>query len=62
MESLYTLPEKEAKPVIYPDARGLYQPKDVPKIKMQKVEARRSNEDRKNKVSNYFIEDEYDNY
>jgi hypothetical protein len=60
MESLYILPEKEAKPVIYPDARGLYQPKDVPAIKMQKVEVRRKNEDRKMRVSNYFIEDDYD--
>ena len=62
MESLHMLIEKEAKPVIYPDERGLYQPKDVPAIKMQKVVVRRSNEDRKNKVSNYFIEDEFDNY
>jgi hypothetical protein len=60
MESLYTLPEKEVKPVIYPDARGLYQPKDVPAIKMQKVEVRRKNEDRKMRVSNYFIEDDYE--
>ena len=58
MESLHTLPEKEAKPVIYPDERGLYKPKDVPKIKMKKVEVRRSNEDRKMRVPSYFIEDE----
>lgn len=58
MESLHTLPEKEAKPVIYPDERGLYKPKDVPKIKMKKVEVRRNNEDRKMRVPSYFIEDE----
>ena len=58
MESLHTLPEKEAKPVIYPDERGLYQPKDVPAIKMKKVEVRRNNEDRKMRVPSYFIEDE----
>ena len=61
---IYTL-EKEIpapikKPVPLPDERGLYKPKDVPAIKMQKVEVRRKNEDRKMRVSNYFIEDDYD--
>jgi len=60
MEKEVSPPEK--KPVPLPDDRGLYKPKDVPAIKMQKVVVRRSNEDRKMKVSNYFIEDEYDNY
>jgi hypothetical protein len=54
------IPPPEKKPVPLPDERGLYQPKDVPKIKMQKVEARRSNEDRKMRVSSYFIEDDYE--
>ena len=61
---IYTLekeiPPPEKKPVPLPDERGLYKPKDVPAIKMQKVEVRRKNEDRKMRVSNYFIEDDYE--
>lgn len=61
---IYTMekevPPPEKKPVPLPDSRGLYKPKEVPVIKMQKVEVRRNNEDRKMRVSNYFIEDDYD--
>lgn len=61
---IYTLekeiPPPEKKPVPVPDSRGLYKKPDVATLKMQKVEARRSNEDRKMRVSNYFIEDDYE--
>lgn len=40
-----------------PDARGLYTPAAVVSLKMQKVVARRKNEDR---VSSYYIEDDYE--
>jgi hypothetical protein len=43
------------KPV--PDERGLYTPEGAMSLKMQKVIARRKNEDR---VSSYYIEDDYD--
>jgi len=46
-----------------PDERGLYATeKDVAAVKMTKVEARRKNEDRREKarVPSYFIEDEGD--
>lgn len=49
-------PKKEPKP----DARGIYTKKDAAEIKRIKVEARRKAEDRRNKVPNYFIEDEED--
>lgn len=48
---------RPAKPKPVPDARGLYTPPDAVALKMQKVEVRRKNEDR---VSSYYIEDEYD--
>ena len=48
---------RPAKPRPVPDARGLYTLPDAVAIKMKKVEARRKNEDR---VSSYYIEDEYD--
>lgn len=41
-----------------PNEQGLYTIPDVKKIKAQKVEVRRKNEDRKMKVSSYFIEEE----
>lgn len=40
-----------------PDARGLYTPAAAVSLKMQKVVARRKNEDR---VSSYYIEDDYE--
>lgn len=54
------IPPPEKKPVPLPDERGLYKPNDIPKIKMKQVELRRNNEDRKMRVSNYFIEDDYE--
>jgi Ogr/Delta-like zinc finger len=45
------------KPRPVPDARGLYTPEGAMSLKMQKVVARRKNEDR---VSNYYIEDDYE--
>jgi hypothetical protein len=40
-----------------PDARGIYTPEAAVSLKMQKVVTRRRNEDR---VSSYYIEDDYD--
>ena len=54
------VPPPIKKPVPLPDERGLYKPNDIPKIKMKQVELRRNNEDRKMRVSNYFIEDDYE--
>jgi hypothetical protein len=48
---------RPAKPKPVPDDRGLYTPKDVTSLKMEKVITRRKNEDR---VSSYYIEDEYE--
>lgn len=47
-------PEKKPKP----NEQGLYTVPDAKKIKAQKVEVRRKNEDRKAKVPSYFIEEE----
>lgn len=43
-----------------PDDKGLYTKKDAATVKKIKVDNRRSNEDRKNRVSSYFIEDDFD--
>ena len=43
-----------------PDDKGLYTKKDAATVKKIKVETRRKNEDRKNRVSSYFIEDDFD--
>lgn len=49
---------KEGKRNPKPDAKGMYTPADAKAIKAKKVEARRKNEDRKEKVPSYFIEEE----
>lgn len=56
VESLSVGRPAKQKPV--PDPRGIYTPSDAVSLKMQKVETRRKNEDR---VSSYYIEDDYDN-
>jgi len=45
------------KPRPVPDERGIYTPAAAVKLKMQKVEVRRKIEDR---VSSYYIEDDYE--
>jgi transcriptional regulator NrdR family protein len=48
---------RRPKPRPVPDERGLYTPAAAVSLKMQKVVARRKNEDR---VSSYYIEDDYE--
>ena len=58
--SFYTKEEriiKTPKLTPVPDTRGLYTPEAAVSLKMQKVVTRRKNEDR---VSSYYIEDDYE--
>ena len=55
-----TMPEKRRVDVPKPDKKGLYTKQDAAAVKKIKVETRRKNEDRKNRVSSYFIEDDFD--
>jgi hypothetical protein len=43
-----------------PDKRGLYTEKAAAEVKKLKVTKRRDAEDRKDRVSNYYIEDDFD--
>ncbi len=43
-----------------PDKRGIYTEKAAAEVKKQKVVKRRAAEDRKDRVSSYYIEDDFD--
>ena len=43
-----------------PDKRGIYTEKAAAEVKKQKVAKRREVEDRKDRVSSYYIEDDFD--